>query len=69
METVRTPDLELAQVWLDTDPIARLRVSFPINVHSGTRDSAVVYFEIEPGDRRAAHRQRSADPLHHHRRG
>jgi quercetin dioxygenase-like cupin family protein len=64
MQTVRTPDLELAQVWLDSDPIARLRVNFPINVHSGTRDSAVVYFEIEPGDRLGRHTDSAEEILY-----
>jgi len=56
MLTAKTTDLDLMQVWLDSDPeSARLRVTFPINKWTGSRDSAVVYFEIEPGDRLARH--------------
>jgi quercetin dioxygenase-like cupin family protein len=64
MQTVSTPELELAQVWLDSDPNARLRVNFPINVHSGARDTAVVYFEVEPGDRLGRHTDSAEEILY-----
>jgi quercetin dioxygenase-like cupin family protein len=56
MLTAKTTELELTQVWLDSDPEhKRLRVTFPINKWTGSRDSAVAYFEIEPGNRLAHH--------------
>jgi quercetin dioxygenase-like cupin family protein len=65
MLTAKTTDLDLMQVWLDSDPeSARLRVTFPINKWTGSRDSAVVYFEIEPGDRLARHTDSAEEVLY-----
>ena len=56
MLTAKTTETDLMQVWLDSDPdSAKLRVTFPINKWTGSRDTAVVYFEIEPGNRLARH--------------
>ena len=61
----KTTDLDLMKVWLDSDPdSARLRVTFPINRWKGSRDSAVVYFEIEPGDRLARHTDSAEEVLY-----
>ena len=41
MLTVSTPELDLTEVWLDSDPDrSRLRVTFPINRWAGARDTA-----------------------------
>jgi len=65
MLTAKTTDLDLMQVWLDSDPeSARLRVTFPINKWTGSSDSAVVYFEIEPGDRLARHTDSAEEVLY-----
>jgi quercetin dioxygenase-like cupin family protein len=65
MLTAKTTNLDLMQVWLDGDPdSARLRVTFPINKWTGSRDSAVVYFEIEPGDRLARHTDSAEEILY-----
>ncbi len=65
MLTAKTSELELTQVWLDGDPErARLRVAFPINKWAGSRDSAAVYFEIEPGDRLARHTDSAEEILY-----
>jgi quercetin dioxygenase-like cupin family protein len=50
MLTARTPELELLTVSIDSDPKGRVSPAFPINVHTGAADSAVVYFEIAPGE-------------------
>jgi quercetin dioxygenase-like cupin family protein len=42
-------DLELMEVWYETDPTMRLKVNFPLFLGTGTKSTAVVYFEIEPG--------------------
>jgi quercetin dioxygenase-like cupin family protein len=42
----------------------RLRVTFPINKWTGSRDSAVVYFEIEPGNRLAHHTDSAEEILY-----
>jgi quercetin dioxygenase-like cupin family protein len=65
MLTVSTKDLDLTEVWLDSDPEhKRLRVTFPINKWAGSRDSAVVYFEIQPGDRLATHTDSAEEVLY-----
>ena len=65
MLVTSTRELDLTEVWLDSDPErARLRVTFPINKWAGSRDSAVVYFEIEPGDRLATHTDSAEEVLY-----
>jgi quercetin dioxygenase-like cupin family protein len=41
--------LELQEEWTDGDPAARLRSAFPLHAGTGAEQSAVVYFELEPG--------------------
>ena len=65
MLTIGTGKLELMEVWLDSDPEhTRLRVTFPINKWAGSRDTAVVYFEIEPGNRLAPHTDSAEEILY-----
>jgi quercetin dioxygenase-like cupin family protein len=61
--TARTPDLELINV---TQPDGRMNVhvEFPINTHTGSADSAVVYFEIDPGERLATHTDSAEEVLY-----
>lgn len=47
--------LELLEVWYENDPTVRLKVNFPFFVGVGTKSTAVVYFEVEPGCRLATH--------------
>ena len=65
MLTAKTTELELAQGWFDSDPKhARVRVTFPINKWAGSRDSAAVYFEVEPGDRLPRHTDSAEEILY-----
>lgn len=48
-------ELELMEVWYEDDPTMRIRVNFPFFLGTGTRSTAVVYFEVEPGHRLATH--------------
>ena len=65
MLTVKTSGLELMQGWFDSDPQhARVRVSFPINRWAGSQDSAVVYFEVKPGDRLPLHTDSAEEILY-----
>src|SRR5829696_1844926 len=65
MLTAKTRELELMQGWFNSDPDhARARVTFPINKWAGSADSAVVYFEIEPGDRLAEHTDSAEEVLY-----
>ena len=51
----RIEELELLEVWYENDPTMRLKVNFPFFLGTGTRSTAVVYFEIEPGYRLGTH--------------
>jgi quercetin dioxygenase-like cupin family protein len=65
MLTVKTTELELTQGWFESDPDrARVRVTFPINRWAGADDSAVVYFEVEPGDHLPLHTDSAEEILY-----
>ena len=65
MLTVKTKDLDLMQVWWESEADrARVRVTFPINKWAGARDSGVVYFEVEPGDRLPRHTDSAEEILY-----
>ena len=48
-------ELELMEVWYEDDPTMHVKVNFPFFLGTGTKSTAVVYFEIEPGYRLATH--------------
>jgi hypothetical protein len=48
-------ELELMEVSYEDDPTMRVNVNFPFYVGTGTRNTAVVYFELEPGHRLGSH--------------
>jgi quercetin dioxygenase-like cupin family protein len=64
MLKVATPKLELMQVWWESAPDQRVNVTFPLNRFAGTEDSAVVYFEIAPGDRLPLHTDSAEEILY-----
>jgi quercetin dioxygenase-like cupin family protein len=65
MLTIKTTELELTQGWFDSNPEhLRVQVAFPINRWAGSRDSAVVYFEVKPGDRLARHTDSAEEILY-----
>jgi quercetin dioxygenase-like cupin family protein len=65
MLTVATGDLELTDVWFDSDAQhKRVQVTFPINKFAGAEDTAVVYFEVQPGDRLATHTDSAEEVLY-----
>jgi quercetin dioxygenase-like cupin family protein len=65
MLTGKTSELELMQAWFDSDPEhTRVQVTFPINKWAGSAESAVVYFEIEPGNRLAEHTDSAEEILY-----
>jgi quercetin dioxygenase-like cupin family protein len=55
MITERIDQLELLEVWYEDDPTMRVKVNFPFFLGTGTKSTAVVYFEIEPGYRLGTH--------------
>ena len=65
MLTASTHDLNLMEVRMaESDPRKRVRVNFPINKAAGSADSAVVYFEVAPGDRLATHTDSEEEVLY-----
>lgn len=46
---VNLKDLTLLEGWYENDPSTRSRTAFPLYGATGTRSSAVVYFELDPG--------------------
>jgi quercetin dioxygenase-like cupin family protein len=64
MLTASTTKLDLIETSLEGDPEHRVHVEFPINVHTGSADSAVVYFEIDPGDKLASHQDSEEEVLY-----
>jgi quercetin dioxygenase-like cupin family protein len=63
MLTVSTPALELLEVSQDDDRM-RVRVDFPINALTGAEHTAIVYFEVAPGDRLATHTDSAEEILY-----
>jgi quercetin dioxygenase-like cupin family protein len=55
--------LELMDVWYEDDPTMRIRVNFPFYLGTGTKSTAVVYFEVEPGRRLATHTDSAEEML------
>lgn len=37
------------EVWWESDPTVRVRADFPLSADKGSKNAAVVYFELEPG--------------------
>ena len=55
MISAQIGELELMEAWYEDDPTMRVRVNFPLFLGTGTKNTAVVYFEIEPGHRLGTH--------------
>ncbi len=51
----RIDQLELLEAWYENDPKMRVKANFPFYVGNGTKNTAVVYFELEPGHRLGTH--------------
>ena len=64
MITVSTPSLELNEAWLEGDRRQRVRVAFPINALTGAEHTAIVYFEVAPGERLATHTDSAEEILY-----
>lgn len=55
MISAKIGELELLEGSYEDDPTMRVKVNFPFYVGTGTKNSAVVYFELEPGHRLGTH--------------
>ena len=64
MLTASTSQLDLITTSVEGDPDHKVHVEFPINIHTGAAESAVVYFEIDPGDKLATHTDSAEEVLY-----
>ena len=64
MLTASTPDLDLLEAYLDSDPRGRVYPAFPINRFTGAAHTAVVYFEVRPGDYLPTHTDSAEEILY-----
>src|ERR671912_2199250 len=55
MYTVRLSDLELPEGGYENDPTMRVKGNSPFSAATGAKNTAVVYFEVEPGCRLGTH--------------
>jgi quercetin dioxygenase-like cupin family protein len=51
MINVNVNELELIEGWVEDEPSTRGRFDFPIHAGVGATSTAVIYFEIAPGER------------------
>lgn len=55
MVTIQPGDIELEEEWYESDPTLRFKIAVPFNAETGNKDSAVGYFEVEPGNALPTH--------------
>lgn len=55
MFAIQLADQDLAEITSETDETRQLRVDFPISSLAGAASTAVVYFELEPGQHTGMH--------------
>ena len=55
MLAVQLTERDLADISSETDETRRIRVDFPISSVAGAASTAVVYFELEPGEHTGMH--------------
>src|SRR6266581_21243 len=55
MQAVQIDELELFEGWSQGDAGMRVRAGFPISSGTGTKSTAVVYFELQPGEHLGSH--------------
>ena len=63
MTTVDLKKLELTEFIAKENPGQRCRATFPLLGAMGTRDTATVYFELDPGEELGSHTARAEEIL------
>jgi quercetin dioxygenase-like cupin family protein len=64
MQAVQIDELELFEGWSQGDAGMRVRAAFPITSSTGTQSTAVVYFEVDPGEHLGTHTDSAEEILH-----
>src|ERR687889_1621653 len=55
MLTAQLNEIEVEERWYESDPTMRFKIALPFNAETGNEDSAVGYFEVEPGNALPTH--------------
>lgn len=63
-DTTNVRDLELMEGWGEDDRGMRVRFAFPISAATGAESSAVVYFEVAPGEHLGRHTDSAEEILY-----
>jgi quercetin dioxygenase-like cupin family protein len=64
MLTASTPELDLVEAYIDSDPRGRVFPAFPVSRAVGAEHTAVVYFEVQPGDYLPTHTDSAEEVLY-----
>ena len=64
MLTASTLGLDLTETHIESDPRGRVAAAFPINRFTGAEHSAVVVFEVAPGDYLPTHTDSAEEVLY-----
>jgi quercetin dioxygenase-like cupin family protein len=64
MLAVQTDELELIEGWSENDSTRRARFNFPIFNLTGALNTAVVYFEVDPGEHLGVHTDSAEEVLY-----
>jgi quercetin dioxygenase-like cupin family protein len=64
MQAVQIDELELFEGWSQSNAAMRVRAGFPISSGTGTKSTAVVYFELEPGEHLGSHTDSAEEILY-----
>ena len=64
MLTASAPALDLGEAYIASDPRGRVHPAFPINRFTGAEHTAVVYFEVEPGEYLPTHTDSAEEVLY-----
>ena len=64
MLTASTPALELLEATIDSDPRGRVFPAFPVSRATGAEHTAVVYFEVQPGEYLPTHTDSAEEILY-----
>jgi quercetin dioxygenase-like cupin family protein len=64
MLAVQTDELELIEGWSENDSTRRARFNFPVFNLTGALNTAVVYFEVEPGQHLGVHTDSAEEVLY-----
>ena len=63
MVTIQPGEIELEEEWYESDPTMRFKIAVPFNAETGNKDSAVGYFEVEPGNALPTHTDSAEEVL------